>query len=1531
MSAVSDGCKPEVEAGAGIAIVGMQVRVPGADSLAQFWSNLRSGVESVTFFGDDALRAAGVDEATLANPDYVKAMGYLPGVEQFDAAFFNLTPREAEILDPQHRLLLEGVWRALEHAAIDPERYPGRIGLFAGVGLNGYLLHNLIGHPELLESVGGWQLTLSNDKDFATTRVAYKLNLQGPAVTMNTACSTSLVATVMAAQSLLSHQCDVIVAGGCSIHFPQDQGYFHVKGGTLSPDGHCRPFDSKAAGTIDGNGCALVVLKRLSDALADGDAIYGVIRGFAINNDGSLKVGYSAPSVGGQAEVITEALEIAGLSADAIDYVETHGTATDLGDPVEVSALTEAFRASSTRVGDCAIGSLKSNIGHLDTAAGSASLIKTVLAMAAGEIPPTCHFERPNPKLSLSESPFFVNNTLLPWPRRVNAPRCAGVSSFGIGGTNAHVIVEEPPVRSPTPTGRPWLLLPLAARSQDALVRMSNELAAHIDEHPDQSLADIAYTLQVGRRHFPWRRVVVVASDDRRAASAALRDETTGFRGQAPTSTIAPIFLLPGQDAHAANMALLLYRDEPQFRATLAYCQGLLAEQHGIDLLSLLYPTASLGGRAASPRGTEAEIDPCVDPLPLYVINYALASLWQSWGVMPRAMVGYSLGEYVAATVAGVVSLADGLKIAVAARQLLRTLKPGRMVAVSQSAAELQGRLPQDSYIAMVIGPKQVVVAGTDAAMTLLIERLHSAAIQWRPVSLTLPFHTPLMAPFLAPFAKVLGEVRFHPPQIPYLCSLTGDWITAAEATDVAHYLRLATTTVRLDRMFERLFTELAAAREGLLLEVGPSQVLTTLVHQHPQRPEWLPVYSSLVDPRYRTGGASHAHDAVHLLGTAGRLWLAGVAFDWASFAEAGCRRVALPGHPLSPQRFWIEPARTVAPPERAESGAVHKEPDLGRWFYLPGWRRLPPTTATVAPASRWLLIADATGLAEQVASALRAAGALVVLVYPCAVEVPGLLQGTMATGYSLEGCDANAWAALFAALGEWRPTQMVHLALYQALPAEGTDAFETLVALGYAIGRHYFSDNITLTLVADRLCAVDSAGVPDAVKAVALGPLRVVAQEYPNIATRMIDVDVPPRLALLLSELADELAPRSVALRGASRLREYFEAAPLAMVDGVPVRLRRGGVYLITGGLGNIGLALAHYLAEVLAAKLVLVARTQLPPRALWAEHLAGPTTHLSSQLQRLLAIEALGSELLLCSADVADEAAMSDVFSAAEVRFGAIHGVIHAAGLVGEHSFVTLSDALSRADANGRQFPAKVTGTEVLANLLLPRSFDFCLVCSSLSPLLGGLGFAAYAATNLYVDARVAGLNQRQPGRWLSVNWEGWMFAEEERPKGLTSSAGALELGMTPREGCEAFARLMASPSLERVVISSGDLQRRLAQWVERKTETTAAARPASGHSRPDLLGEYTAPRGATEQRLVTLWEQLLGIDGIGVEDSFFELGGNSLLLTQLVAMMRRTFQVELALGELFGQPTVAAIATLIERASAGAADEEREEGLL
>src|ERR1051325_5141272 len=671
-----------------IAVIGMAGRFPGAKSVAEFWRNLTDGVESVSFFSDEELLQAGVDAAQLEDANYVKAGAVVEAIEDFDASFFGFTPREAEMMDPQHRLFLEHAWAALENAGYAAEKYAGRVGVFAGESFNSYLLNNLLPHRELIESVGTFQTLIGNDRDHLTTQTAYRMNLKGPCVNVQTACSTSLVALHLACQSWLNQESDMALAGGVSVGAPQVQGAVYQEGSIVSPDGHCRAFDAHAAGTVKGNGVGVVVLKRLSDALADGDTIEAVIKGSAINNDGSLKVGYTAPSVEGQAGVIEEALAVAGVEPETVSYVEAHGTGTALGDPIEIAALARAFGTSNGK-SSCAIGSVKTNIGHLDAAAGVVGLIKTVLALKHKQIPPSLHFKEPNPNIDFSATPFYVNTKLAAWEAN-GTPRRAGVSSFGIGGTNAHVVLEEPPQPEPSGASRTQHLLTLSAKTPGALDKMTANLADYLREHPESNLADVAYTLQVGRRDFNHRRALVCLDTDD-AVSALESAAADGQRlhtnsvGEEPG---AVVFMFPGQGSQHVNMARELYESEPTFRAELDACAEMLRAHLGLDLREVLYPETG----AAKAEATAALTQTYITQPALFVIEYALAKLYAEWGVQPSAMIGHSLGEFVAACLAGVFTLEDALKLVAVRGRLMQQMPTGAMLAVPLSEQDVQHR-----------------------------------------------------------------------------------------------------------------------------------------------------------------------------------------------------------------------------------------------------------------------------------------------------------------------------------------------------------------------------------------------------------------------------------------------------------------------------------------------------------------------------------------------------------------------------------------------------------------------------------------------------------------------------------------------------------------------------------------------------------------------------------------------------------------------------------------------------------------------
>jgi len=897
----------------GIAIIGMAGRFPGAKNVEAFWRNLCDGVESIQFYSRQELLLAGVAPELLDHPSYVPANGRLEDIALFDAAFFGMSAREAEITDPQHRLLLECGWEALEDAGYDSQRCAGSVGVFVGAASEQYLHQHVHAHAEVRELFGDYALYLANGRDFLATRLAYKLDLKGPSLTIQTACSTSLTAVVTACQSLLDHRCDIALAGGVSLNLAVRHGYVYRQGMIFSPDGHCRAFDAKAGGMVGGDGVGLVVLKRLDDAIADGDDIQAVIKGAAFNNDGAGKVGYTAPSVQGQSQAIAQALEMAGVEADSVTYVETHGTGTQLGDPIEIAALTEVFRRSNARKQSCALGAVKTNIGHLDAAAGIAGLIKAALCVRHRKLPPTLHFERPNPHIDLANSPFFVNTELVEWSPP--GPRRAGVSAFGIGGTNVHVVLEEAPAAVPdVPSQRTAAVLVLSARSAAALDVASANLAAHLDQHHEHDLADVAYTLQIGRRAFEYRRAVL-CRDTEEARRALVSADARLVRTSGPVlEKPAVAFLFPGQGSQVVNMGRSIYESEPTFRTWVDRCAELLRPHIGSDLRRILYPSEQDAELAATELRRTALAQPA-----LFVIEYALAKLWMQWGVHPTAMLGHSIGEYVAACLAGVFELSDALWLVAQRGQLMQSLPAGAMLAVALPEAEARALCDDALDLAAVNGPARTVIAGPIANIEALEQRLRGAGIQNKRLHTSHAFHSQMMAPILPAFERCVAKVERRPPRLRFLSNVTGTWADSRDVTGVAYWVRQLRETVRFSDGLSALFQDPAR----VLLEVGPGQTLATLAAHHPHRPTGSAAYGSM---------SRRSDDATALLVALEELWLAGVEIDWNGYHEhERRRRVGLPTYPFDRRRYWLDAPHLVASTrEPAEQLVDVSRADLG-------------------------------------------------------------------------------------------------------------------------------------------------------------------------------------------------------------------------------------------------------------------------------------------------------------------------------------------------------------------------------------------------------------------------------------------------------------------------------------------------------------------------------------------------------------------------------------------------------------------------
>jgi amino acid adenylation domain-containing protein len=885
MNSFTDSVHHDDDDSNAIAIIGMTGRFPDAPNLDQFWRNLRDGVESVRPVSDDELLRAGVDQAALADKHYIKVASILDGIDQFDADFFGMSPREAELMDPQHRLFMECAWEALEHAGYAPRSYDGAIGLYAGTATSSYLIENIASNPGVMAAAGIRQLMMVNDKDFLCGRIAYELNLRGPAVVVQTACSTSLVAVHIACQSILNGECDIALAGGVAISNLDKTGYYYTEGGLYSADGHCRAFDANATGIIAGSGLGIVVLKSLANARVDGDTVHAIIRGSAINNDGKDKASFTAPSVDGQAAVISEAQAIAGVDADSISYLEAHGTGTMLGDPIEMSALKQAFGASTEARQFCALGSLKTNLGHLDVAAGVAGLIKTVLALKNRQLPPSLHFTRANPHIDFDNSPFFVNAALKDWPATAS-PRRAGVSSFGIGGTNAHAVLEEAmplPLSGPS---RASQVLILSARTPAALDAACANLAGFLESHPGANLADAACTLQRGREHFRYRRALAAA--DAAAASAALRLPVPA----ASAGELAPlVFMFPGGGTQYVNMGRELYESEAVYRAVIDECAHILKPLLGLDLRSVIYTQDSAQAGAT--------LDQTGLALPaLFATEYALVRQFEAWGIRPQAMVGHSLGEYVAACVAGVFSLADALTIVSVRGRLIGSLPSANMLAVLAPADAMRSRLGAGLWLACINSRQSCTISGTRDATEALAAELTADGIDFQLLQGWPASHSGLMTPIVEEFRAAFGAITLHAPALPYLSNLSGDWVTAAQATDPQYWVDHLCGTVR----FADDVRHLLKNEDHVFLEVGPGHTLCNLLRREAAGMATPTAIASLPRRDAEVTSLSAALDAL------GQLWAHGAEVDWNAF-YAGQRRyrIALPTYPFERQRYWIE------------------------------------------------------------------------------------------------------------------------------------------------------------------------------------------------------------------------------------------------------------------------------------------------------------------------------------------------------------------------------------------------------------------------------------------------------------------------------------------------------------------------------------------------------------------------------------------------------------------------------------------------
>ncbi|SFS44420.1 hybrid non-ribosomal peptide synthetase/type I polyketide synthase [Marininema halotolerans] len=1495
-----------------VAVVGMAARMPGASDVGEFWRNLQQGVESIRVFTEDELRQAGIPEEQLQSSNYVRAKGYLEDTDAFDHQFFDYGVKEAEWMDPQLRILHECAWEALEHAGESEESQGVRVGVYVGGSPNFHWLRSVAGKST--SSLDEFQAMLLNEKDVFATRLAYKLNLTGPAVTIQTACSTSLVAIEKAWSDLIHGQCDAALAGGVSVTYPTKAGYLYEEGMIHSPDGHCRAFDEEAAGTVGGNGVGVVLLKRLADAKRDGNTIYAVIKGAAVNNDGARKAGFTAPGVEGQAAVIQAAQQMAGVKPEEISYVETHGTGTTLGDPLEIEALTLAF--GEQEPGRVLIGSVKTNIGHLDAAAGVAGLIKTVLTLYHRQVPPSLHYQHPNRRIDFGNNPFRVNTTLSSLGDGVIR---AGVSSFGMGGTNAHVVLESAPAPeySVSSQKRAWQLLTLSAKSEAVLEVMTENVASDLEKEPDKRLADVAYTLHVGRQDFPYRRVVV--AKDSGEAIAQLRSVKEMAHA---TSTRPVMFLFSGQGSQYVNMARDLYDREPFFREQMDRGFVLLRKHLQLDVPSILYPSKGEEDQA-NQRLKDTKL---TQPI-LFLVEYALATLLIHWGVVPQRMIGHSVGEYVAACVAGVMSFEDALHLVAVRGKLMQSLPTGAMLSVNRSEEEIKELLRGEVDLAVVNLPSEVVLSGPTTAIERLDRILSERGVKTRVLYTSHAFHSRMMDPILAPFEREVEKVRLFPPQIPYISNVTGTWIAHEQATSPNYWVQHLRGTVQ----FSKGLSELLSTAQGVCLEVGPGRVLSTFVQIHPHRTKEQTSLHLLRHP------LDLVHDQAHLLKQIGRLWMLGGGVDWRGYyGDEKRQRCSLPTYPFEKNRFPTDPKQSPSP----QSHRGEKRSNMDEWFYVPSWERSSlPTSSSVrtneGEQAVWLLFIDHQNRLEALMKQLRYQGKRVIV-----VRQGEWFARIAEDSYTLHGQQKADYRELFADL-ERRgslPQKILHawschpveeeILSEQRMNQAMTHGYYSLLYLAQALGKYEGKRQLyVLTEGMSEVTGTETALAPE--RATILGFTKICGLEFSSVSCRTLDMDQglsePFFIHAIIQECQSDASDLVVAYRGRHRWVPTVQQTFLEQAEERSPRLREGGTYLITGGLGGIGFAIARDLAQkVPGVKLILLGRSAFPARQEWDRWITKQEeqdVHMRTVIHAIREMESQGAEVFVGQGDVAQEADLHRVLSKAKERFGSIHGVVHAAG-VADYLGILMNRDKEKNDAI---LAPKVTGTLLLDSLLKEEPLDFFVLCSSIGNIAYHMKFgqSGYSAANEFLDAFAVYKTLRDGIYTVSINWPDWqevgMSLQSAKiwAKQLnTDVQKVLGDGVTVEEGVKVFQRIIRHDHPQ-VVASPVDLHWKLTEGVRHYTELLdQGGKNQPKQKRTDLLVDFVAPSNEIEQQLSELIQQLFGYEQVGIHDNFFDLGMSSLDLVRVNTKIKDLFQCELPVVTLYEHSSIHALAQYLSR---------------
>ena len=1331
-----------------IAIVGLDCRLPGANNTQEFWENLVKEKESLIEFTEEELKNAGVSSKTYNNPNYVRRRGVVRDAEMFDAEFFNFTPREAELLDPQHRLFLECAWHALEDSGVDPFSTDKKIAVFGGTGSPYHLLET-IENESVLKYANGTSIITSNDKDYVTTRVSYKLNLKGPSVNVQSACSTSMVSVVMGVDSLLSYQSDLVLAGGATVELPVTKGYIYQEGSLESPDGKCRTFDKDAQGTVFSRGGGVIALKRLEDAIEDKDHIYAVILGGAINNDGNRKAGYTAPSIQGQVEVITEAIEFSGINPRSISMVEAHGTATPVGDPIEVSSLTEAFSQYTEDKQYCALGSVKTNIGHTDVASGVASLIKTSMSLKYGKIPASLNYNESNPAINFEESPFFVNTKTRDWERN-GTPRRALINSFGVGGTNACVILEEPPQPQKTEERDQYDAMFLSAHNKNSFETYCKDLKNFIETQPDINLNQLAHTSRVARKAMKYKGVFPFMNREDLLKSL----EKSSPVKQITTDNKELVFMFPGQGNQFINMGRELYQTVPDFKECVDHCSTILKSIINIDIRSIIFPSEE------DMEKSKKQIDDTYITQPaIFMISYAMATTLQNYGIKPDKLIGHSVGEYVAAAVSGIMSLEDALKAVAVRGKLVFDLPQGSMLAVLMSEEDLLKILPKELCVAVINSPELVVVSGETEHIDAFAKKLKEDSVFNKKLPTSHAFHSSMMEPCLDEFSEFFKSVTLNTPKIPVISTVTGQLMTNEQAQDRQYWINHVVDPVRFGAAADQVLVYDSA----VFFECGPGQSLESAIKRRLNKDIKHAVISTLNDKT----------DAVISMDNAlGKLWMENITVDFETrFNSSEFEKMSFPLLPFNRRSYLVDFSSKKS--SSATPGENLKTPIVEDWYYTPTWKK---TSAIdyrpkikreqIATSEKWVIFAEGD-LSKAIIQNLREQNKEYFTVHK------GNSYSEDGNSFTIDASSKDDYSKVFKFLKEDDTLlKIVYSWSYKYNKAKNrltlenaeenlNNNFYNILYLQKGILSNNITDNVRLvTLINDGFDVVGT-GYSNPEKTLAIGPTKVFYKEHIGISTQLINITLAkPNLtnklaAQIIKEVNAETDENIISYSGTNRWTQTFEQ--IHIPNNPSKLIKDNGVYIITGGSGGIGRVLSELIAKrVKGATIVWTGRRAFPEREEWENLLVNKETDatLKDKIKTIQKVEELGSKVAYYSAGVLDFDKMKETFDTVEEKYGSIDGVVHSAGVSGGGGVASIEN-----DNIAPVINPKVQGTLIIKELLKDRKVDFIHLYSSITAILGEVGRVDYIAANSFLDACANAQGwMHDTAVTVSINWGQW-----------------------------------------------------------------------------------------------------------------------------------------------------------------------------